>query len=146
MNLFRMFRRPPDFVIGPKDRPTILRWWIIPRNRFFNIYLHHVQNSDEDRALHDHEYDNCSIVLRGGYWDVTPEGRFWRGAGSITFRRAEEPHRLEVTEGQDAWSLFLTGPRRREWGFHCPKGWVHWKDFVDERDTGAVGRGCGEME
>lgn len=22
--------RPPDFVIGPPDRPYLLRWWIIP--------------------------------------------------------------------------------------------------------------------
>ena len=27
-------------------------------------------------------------------------------------------------------------------GFHCPKGWRLWKDFVNERDIGQVGRGC----
>ena len=30
--------------------------------------------------------------------------------------------------------------------FHCPQGWRHWRDFVDEHDTGQVGRGCGEMD
>lgn len=24
-------------------------------------------------------------------------------------------------------------------------GWVHWRDFTDATDPGAVGRGCGEM-
>jgi hypothetical protein len=47
--------RPPDFVIGG-DSPYMLRWWIIPRNKFFNIYLHRFLRSDDDRALHDHPW------------------------------------------------------------------------------------------
>jgi hypothetical protein len=42
------------------------------------------------------------------------------------------------------WSLFITGPRRREWGFWCPKGFVHWKKFVDMKNPGEVGPGCGD--
>lgn len=30
------------------------------------------------------------------------------------------------------WSLVVTGPPRRRWGFWCPKGWVHWKEFLGE--------------
>jgi len=59
--------RPPDFVIGPSEMPYLRRWWIIPRNRFFNIYLHQFLHSDDDRALHDHMYINLSILLRGRY-------------------------------------------------------------------------------
>ncbi len=137
----------PDFYIGGRDNPQIERWFIIPRNKLANVYLHRILRSDEDRALHDHPWWNCSIVLRGGYWEVTPKGRKWRGAGSIVFRGAKASHRLEIdrTRAQRAVTLFLTGPRFRVWGFHCPKGWVQWTDFVDERDNGNVGRGCGEM-
>lgn len=150
----KFFKRPPDFVIGPKDDPYLRRWWIIPRNRFFNIYLHHIRHSDDDMALHDHPWWNCSIVLSGCYVEVVPEKGFSHGVlrrlmrlpGSITFRRASAAHRLEVPDGVTAWTLFITGPVIREWGFHCPNGWVHWKDFVDESDTGAVGRGCGEHD
>jgi hypothetical protein len=42
------------------------RWWVIPRNKFFNIYLHHFLHSDDDRALHDHPWWNVSILLRSG--------------------------------------------------------------------------------
>lgn len=35
-------RRAPDFIIGGKDTPYMLRWWIIPRNKWFNIYLSQV--------------------------------------------------------------------------------------------------------
>lgn len=44
------------------------------------------------------------------------------------------------------WSLFAMGPYERTWGFHCPKGWVHWRDFTDPTSGGnKTGRGCGEM-
>lgn len=38
-----------------------------------------------------------------------------------------------------AWAIVLP---LIEWGFACPKGWRHWRLFVDERDHGKVGRGC----
>lgn len=138
--------RPPDFIIGGKDNPYILRWWVIPRNRFFNVYLHHILRSDDDRALHDHPWLNVSIVLKGGYEEVTPAGARWHGPGSIVFRRAVARHRLvlPVRGGgiRYCWSLFITGPRIRNWGFHCPQGWVPWQTFVSKTDRGSVGRGC----
>lgn len=170
-------KREPDFIITREDgTPYLRRWWIIPRNPWFNIYLHHIQGDDDDRALHDHPWPNVSVVLKGGYWEVLPftpltplpEGwtppklRAWRGPGSIVFRRPTAAHRLELGQAAEVirndngtlktlravkipcWSLFITGPRVREWGFHCPKGWVWWKDFVDDHDTGRIGKGCGE--
>lgn len=142
-----IFKRPPDFVIGGTERPYIRRWWIIPRNRRFNIYLHQILRDDDDRALHDHPWWNISIILRGGYVEVMPSGQKRRRVGQVVIRRAEAAHRLVLMKGADGsaipcWSLFITGPRVREWGFWCPKGWRHWREFVDTRDSGAVGRGC----
>lgn len=45
---------------------------------------------------------------------------------------------------RNADTLFITGPRIREWGFHCPKGWVHWKKFCAVDQPGQIGSGCGE--
>jgi hypothetical protein len=59
--------RDPDFVIGRAGRPYLRRWWVIPRNRWFNIYLQEILQDDDDRALHDHPWVNCSIILRGSY-------------------------------------------------------------------------------
>lgn len=143
--------REPDFVVGPKDDPYMRRWYLIPRNSFFNIYLHQFHHSDEDRALHDHPYANVSWIVAGGYWEDTilaggvhKKTRY--EAGSLNFRRASAPHRIEIDE-IDAfwtWTIFITGPRVREWGFHCSQGWRHWKDFVSRDDKGSVGRGCGD--
>lgn len=43
-----------------------------------------------------------------------------------------------------AMTLFLTGIRTRNWGFHCPEaGWVPWEKFTDPATAGStVGRGC----
>jgi hypothetical protein len=92
--------------------------------------------------------------------------------GWIRFRKATASHRLQLrndyskghwvenhaqighTTGgsvwsvprMPAWTLFITGRRVRDWGFHCPKGWVPWQEFTDPTDSGRVGKGCGEYE
>lgn len=135
--------RNPDVIIGPKDVPYLLRWHILPRNPFFNVYLHKFLRSDDDRALHDHPWSNVSILLKGMYLEHTPQGKFLRKAGDIVLRaRGSSSHRIELCQGTPCWTLFITGPRYREWGFHCPKGWVHWKRFTDPKNPGEIGRGC----
>lgn len=141
-------RREPDFVIGSDDDPYMRRWWVIPRNKFFNIYLHHFLHSDDDRALHCHPWVNCSILLKGTYTEHTINAggvnvHTKYNAGNVKFRRATAAHRVELTDGP-CWSLFVTGPIIRQWGFHCPKGWRHWKEFTAPEAKGKIGRGCGE--
>lgn len=139
-----MQSREPDFIIGPADNPYLRRWWVIPRNEGCNVYLHEILRSDIDRALHDHPWPNTSMLIDGGYIEHTPDGAFERTAPWIGSRDAEALHRLEIADGGRAVTLFITGPKVREWGFACPNGWVHWRDFVDPNDSGQVGRGCGE--
>jgi hypothetical protein len=134
--------RPPDFIIGGSERPYMLRWWIIPKNRWFNVYLHHFLRSDDDRALHDHPWWNLSVLLTGSYIEHTPKGSFRRRRGRIVLRGARSTHRIELDHGP-VWTLFLTGPKIREWGFHCPKGWRHWEEFTEPTDGGSTtGKGC----
>lgn len=137
--------REPDFKIGPADDPYMLRWWIIPRNDHFNIYYHQILHDDDDRALHDHPWDSLSFMVKGGVREITESGPRLIWPGEVTFREAKMAHRLELVEGEPAETLFITGPRVREWGFHCPKGWLHWRQFVNPDAEGEVGRGCGEM-
>lgn len=144
--------RKPDFVIGPSADPYLLRWFIVPHNRWANIYLHKFVRSDDDRALHDHPWANVSVLLSGCYREHKRGGviklrkpwrpwAFWR----LTMRFPTSPHRVELIEGRPVWTLFLTGPKVRTWGFHCPRGWIPWTEFVEDRPGGnAVGTGCGE--
>lgn len=147
--------RRPDFVIGGTEWPYLLRWYVIPRNRWFNIYLHLFLRSDDDRALHSHPWRwNVSVLLSGSYTEVLPADpavpagetvSVVREQGDIKFRWGESYHRVELTKGA-VWTLFLTGRNVREWGFACPKGFKHWRDFTAARDgePGRVGPGCAE--
>lgn len=142
--------RAPDFIIGGADNPYIKRWWLLPRNKLFNVYLHEIIRSDDDRALHDHPWWNCSFIIAGQYVEHTIdaggiEKHVIRRSGSAKFRFATAAHRLEVEPGKPAITLFFIGPRFRSWGFHCPRaGWVHWRDFTAPEDKGQIGRGCGD--
>lgn len=148
-------RRQPDFLIAPNGAPYLYRWWQIPKNPLLNVYLHKTVADDDNRALHDHPYWNVSIILRGAYFEIMPyrESGYAGGdavkavrreAGDIVFRRATLPHRLVLPSGTAAcWSLFITGPRIRDWGFFCPRGWVHENIYRAKHDGGAsIGRGC----
>ena len=132
----------PDFVIG--DPTYLQRWFVIPRNEWQNTYLHRGLRDDDDRALHDHPWDNVSLLLTGSYREITPDGTFIREPGALIYRKATDSHRLELVDGKPWVSLFFTGPRVREWGFHCPNGWVHWRDFTAGPNGELVGKGCGE--
>jgi hypothetical protein len=147
-------RREPDWIIGAATPvPYMRRWFLIPKNRFLNIYIHHFQRSDDTFELHDHPWANMSVVLKGGYVEVMPmrgtdpKDRDWhyrisRTDGDVVVRWASAPHRVEALRwdnpgyGSDAWTLFITGPHVREWGFWTKAGWKHWRDFV--------GGGCEE--
>lgn len=132
--------RKPDMDIGPG---YMHRWYVIPRNRFFNIYLHKIIRSDDDQALHDHPWWSVSILLEGELLEFMETSYRVPKRFIPVVRSAELAHRLVVLDGP-VWTLFITGPRIREWGFHCPNGWVHWKIFTKAGKPGEVGKGCGE--
>lgn len=158
-----MLSHKMDFRIPPNDNVAAYmhRWWWLPRNAFFNIYLHRVLRSDDDRALHDHPWMNISIVLSGGYTEHTigaggVHHKKWFGPGSLKVRTTGKyAHRLEldrtyhynvdkpVFSEKPAVTIFITGPVLRRWGFHDPERWVDaydWDTFNDKRGVVTMNR------
>jgi hypothetical protein len=145
--------RGPDQTIGPRDDPYMLRWILFKRRGWLgNIYVHDFRHDDDDRALHDHPFPSLSIVLYGKMREIYAE-RGWDAsdpkeqsarmvkAGDVIWRSADFSHRLELLT-PFATTLFIVGPKIREWGFWCPKGWKHWKEYCDPNDEGRIGPGC----
>lgn len=93
------------------------------------LRVHHILRSDGDRHFHDHPMDFKSLVLWGGYVEHTPNAppRVCR-PGSIVRRRAEDLHYLKLL-GKSAWTILVTGPFRREWGFQTEDGWIPARDY-----------------
>lgn len=97
-------RRSPDFIVGGADHPYLRRWWLIPRNPILNVYLHQFLRDDDDRALHDHPWFWCSIVLHGEYVEHTIVAGGIRRVrhrerGSIRVASPWRAHRIELYPG-----------------------------------------------
>jgi hypothetical protein len=114
------------------------------------VYLHRFHRSDADE-MHDHPWPFVSIILAGGYHEVTPakgwtDGvgpvlRRWYGPGRVLVRPASWIHRVEIPEGRDAWTLIVRGTKERSWGFWCPSGgFIPWRRHLANAE--ATGEGC----
>ena len=113
------------------QKPYLIRYYLFLKERKwfpFNIFLHKFLQSDPDE-LHDHPWPYFTIILRGGYWEVTPKGRFWRGPGSFRFATPKSLHRAELENGISAWTLFIPGPKLSEWGFIVKGKWMQTKKY-----------------
>lgn len=129
------------------DEPYLERYYLLFRERDtfpFNVFLHRFLKSDPD-DVHDHPWPYFTIILRGGYWEWTPqfnseglkigEVARWCGAGSFRFRPATSYHRIELDPGVDCWTLFMPGPKQRDWGFLVKNVWVQWEQYLKQRKT-----------
>lgn len=125
----------PSQVLGKQDDDYLHRWYVERSRERGNVYLHRTLRSDVDYEMHDHPWDNVTIALTDLAEELqTADGRavIQRPAGSIIFRKATDRHRLIVAE--PSWTLFLTGPKVREWGFLMGNGsWMHNQDFFQMR-------------
>lgn len=99
--------------VGPK--PSYLKRWIL-ETPWFSLRLHKWRGSDDPRAFHDHAWDFATIVLKGSYLDVNPEGIDRLTAGSFRFRRAKHRHTVKILQNP-TWTFVVTGPVKREFGF-----------------------------
>ena len=107
--------RGPSWPDYDKAEPFMVRYYLLFRKRPkwfpFNILLHKILKSDLG-DLHDHYWSYITIILKGGYWESTENGTFWRGPGYIGFRKASDRHSLKIPKGKPAWTLLLAGPNK----------------------------------
>ena len=130
--------RKPDFVITRDGEAYLSRHHVI-KSRFFNVYVHEFCDDDHD-VPHDHPWWSLSWILNGWYTGTIHEkGLKTRFPGDFILRNPLLAHSIHI-QTQRVWTLFITGPHIREWGFYCPKGWVHWKIFTRyENDSASPG-------
>jgi hypothetical protein len=117
------------------DEPYLERYYLFlkDRQRFpFNVFLHKFLKSDPD-DLHDHPWPYATLILKGGYWETTPEGRFWRSPGHFRICKANSLHRIELDPSVECWTVFMPGPKQREWGFIKNGTWTQWEQYLAGR-------------
>jgi hypothetical protein len=127
------------------DEPYLERYYLFlkDRKRFpFNIFLHKFLKGDPD-DVHDHPWPYATFILSGGYYEWVPvfntlgekinEIQYWRGPGHFRICSPNSYHRIELKEGVVAWTLFMPGPQKREWGFLVKNQWIHNDKYLEER-------------
>ena len=141
--------RPPDFVISPDGMPYLYRWYVVKRSAVANVYFHIQVAHDPERPLHDHPWNNQSVILSGGYGeticqtDKRPTAEtiknFARKKGDVIWRKAEWSHRLFLPPGVPyTMTLFSTGPKIRGWGFWYEDKWTPYEDVTRVTDGQSV--------
>jgi len=119
------------------------RWWLfnayadsegksIKRNRLMrrlpSVRIHHILRADDGRAMHDHPWDARSYILGGCYsetrrrGDDLPNGWLTYVPGDVNVLRAEDFHRIAYVSDGGVWTLFITWPKRKSWGFLTRNG------------------------
>ena len=127
------------------NEPYLERYYLFLKDRKkfpFNIFLHKFLKGDPD-DVHDHPWPYCTFILKGGYYEWIPEFnsdgtksneiRMWRGPGHFRFCRSTSYHRIELKEGVTAWTLFIPGPQKRDWGFLVKDKWIQHEKYLKER-------------
>lgn len=146
----------PDLTLAPNGEPYLYRWYLVgppiehpdgSKTYAPVCVMFHIQvQSDPERPLHDHPWDNQSVIVSGGYEEVLqsqpPYGaveRVLRVKGDVITRAAGEAHRLILPEGVPyAMTIFTAGPKLRDWGFWYGDNWHHNKQHVAFRDGMSV--------
>jgi len=127
------------------DEPYLERYYLFlkDRDRFpFNVFLHKFLKGDPD-DVHDHPWPYATLILKGGYYEWLPqfdskgnkiaEMCVWRGPGSFRICRANSYHRIELDPSVTAWTLFMPGPKKRDWGFLVNNKWIQHEQYLKER-------------
>lgn len=124
------------FIIGTPGDEYLdrLRILVTP---WFQIMLHRIYRPDRQRDLHDHPWSFLSIVLRGSYIEDVPCplgehcGPHGRTVRWWNWKRSTDRHSIRWVSRRPVWTLVITGPKRRTWGFWVDSGarFVKWTDY-----------------
>jgi len=127
------------------DEPYLERYYVFLKERTwfpFNVFVHRFLKSDPD-DVHDHPWPYATLILKGGYYEWLPqfnnlgqkigEIAVWRGPGSFRICGAKSYHRIEIDANVETWTLFMPGPKQREWGFLTRKGWIQHEQYLSAR-------------
>ena len=106
--------RGPSHPEFDKAKPWLERYYLLFRKRPkwfpFNIIIHKMLDDDHGEGVHNHMCPYITIILKGGYWETTNKGLFWRSPGYIGFRSADYLHRVDLKPNTSTKTLFIPGP------------------------------------
>ena len=136
-----LFKKEEIYKELNNKQQLYLRRWFIVKSKWFRpkVYIHKFYYPDLDRDPHDHPWNSWIFMISGRYQELiykkTMEGtlivrRYFRKGPSIRKMSSTTIHTIARLDSTYVWTLFITGPKHREWGFLTPNGWVHWRNYL----------------
>ena len=113
INIFDLLNRHRIIYDREDQKPYLERYYIFLKDRKkfpFNIFIHKILDDDHGEGVHNHMCPYITIILKGGYWETTIKGKFWRPQGYIGFRSADHLHRVDLKPNTDTITIFIPGP------------------------------------
>lgn len=139
---WRLFERKTIYgcdARGDGDSAYLTRWTILGAPNGTALHLHRFHRSDADE-MHDHPWAFVSLILWRGYVEEAEIGaidscivRERIRPGRLLWRSATWIHRVELVDDKPAWTLVLTGPYVRQWGFWTRAGWKPWPIYFADK-------------
>ena len=103
-----------------------------------DIKIHKFLRRDKD-CMHDHPWAFLSILIKGEYFEVTPDMPFSAGypvtkvkrykAPCILYRPAKWIHKIDVYE--PAISIVINFKKIKSWGFFTRFGFMPWRKYIE---------------
>lgn len=142
-----------DFdIIGEDGSVYMRRYWLFnpianQKRKYpfipFSIRIHHILRADQDRHMHDHPWNARTWILDGWYFEQrvappTAADPNRHGYRLIQYRRApgdtarlgyERYHRITSVSDGGAWTLFVFGRYRGQWGFMVDGKKVNFRQY-----------------
>lgn len=146
MSLFTRLIRALFLVkeIVSKEGKVHFRRYRLLSTPWFNLYLHQILKSDEDKHFHDHPWSFRSFILRGSYeeffrcppaFEATHYRRYREN--DLVRHPAEDAHSLTLLT-PEVWTLVLTSGRARVWGYQTEQGWIDFKTYRQLKTEGKL--------
>lgn len=101
---------------------------------WFAVDIHWLNGPDPEPDMHDHPVTFLSVIVWGAYVENRKRRRdayaSLRTRAYFNFIRACKRDRHKIIHVlPKTITICFMGPKTREWGFHTPKGWVHWREY-----------------
>lgn len=140
--------------IVSKEGKVHFRRYRLLETPWFNIYIHQILRSDEDRHFHDHPWHFTSHILKGSYyerWTEYPDHKYefqsvWSSKPAMPGLRprnvikhhAQDTHSLTLLT-PEVWTLVFTSGRERVWGYRLDDGsWIDFKSYRMLKNEGKL--------
>lgn len=101
--------RPPDMRMPSNADAYLLQWEVGVNGGDNCVFVHMIVEGPTPDLMHDHEWDNASIVVSGRYIEHCDGPSFVRYPGEVVCRAAKDKHRLELYPGETCITVWLTG-------------------------------------